>query len=252
MLTTEAYTCRLREWDSEFFAFPIAEITVKKGSISDFSSALNWCYDNKVECVYLLLPASDVATIRHVEESGFRLADIRTTLACSFDPTLPIFGPACRPSVICRPHQPGDIPKLMHIASTAHDVTRFYTDTRFPRRKCSRLYSEWIRKSCEENFSDIVLVSESKGEPCGYITCKLDREKPTGQIGLVGVAEFARGRGVGGSLVSSALEWFASNEVESVSVVTQGQNKAALKLYQRFGFDLLSLDLWFHKWFSGV
>ena len=46
----------------------------------------------------------------------------------------------------------------------------------------------------------------------------------------------------------SALDWFATQGVEKVTVVTQGRNGAAQRLYQRCGFVTGSIHLWYHKW----
>ncbi len=70
-----------------------------------------------------------------------------------------------------------------------------------------------------------------------------------GRIGLVGVATHNRGRGIGTQLVLRALDWFAGQDVETVTVVTQGRNIGAQSLYQRCGFIIQSHQLWYHKWY---
>jgi ribosomal protein S18 acetylase RimI-like enzyme len=49
--------------------------------------------------------------------------------------------------------------------------------------------------------------------------------------------------------VLDALDWFAQQQVDTVTVVTQGRNIAAQALYQRRGFITQSQQLWYHKWF---
>jgi dTDP-4-amino-4,6-dideoxy-D-galactose acyltransferase len=56
--------------------------------------------------------------------------------------------------------------------------------------------------------------------------------------------------GVGRALVVNAIRWFSGQGVDSVSVVTQGRNVRAQRLYQRCGFTTRSVELWFHRWFS--
>jgi dTDP-4-amino-4,6-dideoxy-D-galactose acyltransferase len=83
------------------------------------------------------------------------------------------------------------------------------------------------------------------------VTC-LRGDAGTGSIGLVGVAEAARGRGLGGRLVAAALGWFAGQGVERVEVVTQGRNVAAQRLYQAHGFRTRRVEVSFHRWRPGA
>jgi dTDP-4-amino-4,6-dideoxy-D-galactose acyltransferase len=127
-------------------------------------------------------------------------------------------------------------------------TSRFYFDPRVPPEQTSELYTTWIERSVLEGFADHVLVAERDGRACAYITGK---REPTGQgsIGLVGVGKDARGRGVGIALVHALLRLFAARGVTSVTVVTQGRNIMAQRVYQRCGFLSQSVRLWFHKWF---
>jgi ribosomal protein S18 acetylase RimI-like enzyme len=37
---------------------------------------------------------------------------------------------------------------------------------------------------------------------------------------------------------------------KKIRVATQGANVAALKLYEKAGFRVCDVKIWFHKWFS--
>jgi len=45
------------------------------------------------------------------------------------------------------------------------------------------------------------------------------------------------------------MNWFADQNASNITVVTQGRNVAAQRLYQRLGFVTRSLELTYHKWF---
>ena len=98
----------------------------------------------------------------------------------------------------------------------------------------------------------LCLVVESEGLEVGYVTCHLkkDAKAQQGEIGLLAIGEEARGKGFGSCLVAAALDWFGEHGARQVSVVTQGRNVAAQKLYQRSGFVTDSVALWYHKWFD--
>jgi dTDP-4-amino-4,6-dideoxy-D-galactose acyltransferase len=183
------------------------------------------------------VPTGDPGTARRAEETGFRLVDVRVTLDA----------PSAAGAQDVRPHREPDVAWLRAIARTSHDDTRFYADGRFPRERCDELYDTWIRRSCD-GWADVVLVADRDGEPAGYVS--VHRRDDAGSIGLIGVDEQWRGRGVGEALVRAALAWCADAGLARCTVVTQGRNIAAQRLFQRCGFRTSAVDLWFHKWFT--
>jgi ribosomal protein S18 acetylase RimI-like enzyme len=152
-------------------------------------------------------------------------------------------------SIHIRQTNPDDLPALQDMARKGFRDTRFYYDPCFPVERCDALYETWITRSCSEDFADVVIVADLDSRPVGYITCRLSDDKMRGQIGLVGVAASAQGRGVGRQLVRESLNWFAQRGVEVVDVVTQGRNVPAQRLYQSAGFVTHTVQLWYHKWF---
>jgi len=153
------------------------------------------------------------------------------------------------PPVPVRPATAADLPRLRRIAAASHRDSRFYHDRHFDRRRCDALYAGWIETSCADP-AGVVLVAaaaDPAGPPAGYVTGTIG-EDGAGRIGLFAVAADARGRGVGGALIAAVLDWFAGRGADPVSVVTQGRNVRAQRLYQRFGMRTRSVELWFHRW----
>jgi ribosomal protein S18 acetylase RimI-like enzyme len=74
------------------------------------------------------------------------------------------------------------------------------------------------------------------------------RENGRGEIGLVAVDERARGRGVGRELVAAVLSDLRARGLSRASVVTQGMNVGAQRLYQSLGFRTRQLQTWHHLW----
>jgi ribosomal protein S18 acetylase RimI-like enzyme len=153
----------------------------------------------------------------------------------------------CTP--IVRRARQEDTHSLEHIARSNYRDTRFYFDINFPRDLSDLLYETWIKLSCE-GYADEVLVAELDSVPIGYVSCHLDTDSRTGRVGLLGVSNRARGRGIGRALVFSALEWFSAQGMQEINVVTQGRNYAAQRLYQRCGFLTQNVQFWYHKWFT--
>ena len=234
--------CERLEWDSGFFGIPIGRVEVPRLTSQEAEQVVAWCRDERVECVYFLCDPSDRQSIRAAESVGLSFVDIRVTLERS------IADFTAEPSrSTLRIARDSDLAALRSIASSSYHDSRFYADGRFPIEKCAELYATWIEKSCQ-GFADRVMVAEQDESIAGYIACKAV-DPGRGAITLVAVAEHARGSGLGRDLVNAALEWAREVELSLVTVVTQGRNLAAQRLYQRCGFATREMQLWYHGWF---
>ena len=244
-----ASTCRLLEWDSSFFGCRIATLTSPPRNATAVREIESWCRTERIDCLYCLVPASNWPAARLVEENGFRLVDVRVTLAWLPADLLSVAPAPAGSDGGVRLVAPGDVARLCAIASVNHRVTRFYNDPGFPTARCDALYETWIRTSCEGD-ADAVLVCESGGAAAGYLTCHLDEDR-RGRIGLAGLASEIRERGFGRRLVRRAQRWFVEHDAAVVTVASQGQNREGQRMYQRCGFLTDETALWFHRWFSG-
>ena len=235
--------CEILEWDSDFLGRLIVRVDAQALQAAGAAAVEEWCNGQRAECAYLLVGADDQRTLDLAQASGFRLVDLRITLAGEASPRAPS-GPPRDHTV--RPLRPEDIPALRAIARESHHDTRFYADPHFDRQRCDDLYDLWIAKSCQ-GWADQVLVAVQGEAPVGYVTCHLRPDE--GQIGLVGVAKASRGHGCAGTMIDETLRWFAQHGTARVSVATQGRNAAGLRLYQRAGLSVRSIECSFHRWF---
>jgi dTDP-4-amino-4,6-dideoxy-D-galactose acyltransferase len=235
--------CRFLDWDSRFFGRRIGKVTVTRLERRTMDEIVAWRARYAIDCLYLLADPADPTTVRLAERQRFRLVDLRVTLARNVDrpPDSPDGGPA-----VIRPFRPDDVPALRAIARISHRDSRFYHDGTFSPSQCGALYETWIENSCH-GYADHVLVADVQDRAVGYVSCHL-RDAALGQIGLFAVASEAQGKRVGQSLAIGALRWFAGQRRREVSVVTQGRNAAAQRLYQRCGFLTSAVELWYHGW----
>jgi len=203
--------------------------------------ALQWADSHAMDCMCLLLNSGDRSRIRSACGLGWRMVDIRVTLSARLS-ELAQGAPGVRHA------NPADIPSLMELARRSHRDSRFYADGNFPETACDELFAKWIERSIlDRSFAGSVFVPQAEGQsPAGYVSCSI--QEGVGQIGLLAVDEKARGQGVGTSLLAESAKWFAAQKVERVSVATQGANFPALRMYERFGFSIESIQLWFHWW----
>jgi len=241
--------CELLPWDTEFFHCRIARVcgdTLKQEQAVQIDE---WSRNNRVRGLYFLSRADDPATIQIAGQHGFGLVDIRVTFECgamdSQDSTRPVL-PA---GTSIRSVQPDDLPGLQAMARTGHRGTRFYSDSHFPRQRVEDLYSTWITLESQGRAQTVLVATSATNQPLGYVSCHLDPARREGQIGLAGVCPEVRGRGIGKNLVLTAMDWFRAQGTHEVTVVTQGNNRAAQRLYQQCGFLSRDLQLWYHKWY---
>lgn len=235
------------EWDSAFFERRIARVLPEQLTETQLHEIDDSSQREAIDCLYFLADPNDQATTFLAEANGFHLVDLRLTFERK---VLEDFTATTLTDIdrfVIRPHQPADLETLVAISRSSFTAARFYYDPCFPVDKADLFYETWIRNSTNgSGFADEVLVADANGLTLGYISCK--RHGTLGDIGLVGVAEQARGAGVGRALVEASLEWFAQHGCERVQVVTQGRNLTAQRLYQRAGFLTADLKLWYHKW----
>lgn len=235
---------RFLEWDSAFFGKRIARAQRDTLTPDDVEQINSWAAQNRIDCIYFLATINDDQTILCAEKDGYHLVDLRVTLA--IDLTRYRTTPAQNPSV--RLSRVSDISDLRKIAGVNHTISRFFTDRHFDREKCRQLYEVWIEKSVKGR-ADRVFVWDDQNKAVAYVTAVIDPDQ-RGSIELVGVAPEWQGRGVGKILISTALGYFAEQRIFSVTTVTQGRNIPAMNFYQKCGFSIQSIELWYHKWFK--
>ncbi len=210
------------DFDSEFFGRKIVQVDFPTEHVPA---------DTDMVC--LLADCDNTPSIQRAEKSGFALVDIRVTLERTTAP----FGSSARL------WKDTDLEVLVGIARESHRITRFYSDETLPNKRCDDLYEAWIRNSCE-GWADRVLVV---GHPSGYVTVHLN-DDITSSIGLIAVSAGARGQGFGHELVQGALDFAHSRGRDKMTVVTQGRNIAAQRLFQSCGFRTSKTELWYQSW----
>jgi ribosomal protein S18 acetylase RimI-like enzyme len=67
-------------------------------------------------------------------------------------------------------------------------------------------------------------------------------------IGLVGVHSKYSGKGLGKAVLENSLMKLKDIGINKVSVITQGRNYPAQRLYQRVGFLIEKSQVYYHLW----
>jgi dTDP-4-amino-4,6-dideoxy-D-galactose acyltransferase len=241
--------CELLPWDTEFFCCRIARVCGDTLKPEQAVRIDEWSRSNRIRCLYFLSRADDPATIHTAGQHGFGLVDIRVTFDLGVMDSHNSTRPALPAGASIRPVQPNDLSGLQAMARTGHGGTRFFSDSHFPRQRAEDLYSIWITLETQGRAQTVLVAASATNQPLGHVSCHLDLASREGQIGLVGVSPEVRGRGIGKSLVLAAIDWYRVQGAHEVTVVTQGNNRAAQRLYQQCGFLSRDMQLWYHKWY---
>jgi dTDP-4-amino-4,6-dideoxy-D-galactose acyltransferase len=225
------------EWDSSFFGFPIGK--VREGVRADeIELAVREAGRCNLRCIYLLAPANDYALLDKAQRSGFLVRDIRIELERG------VVGHQASKAGLRR----GSVEDLACLSSIARESfrhTRFFADYGFPPDRSAELYVEWLRLGLEGEDGWVALVSENAH---GFVVCRVDRPSGIGSIALIGVASGATKKGLGSALMAGAGALFVGSSLQTATVVTQGNNVAAQRLYQAHGYRTSQTHLWLHRW----
>jgi ribosomal protein S18 acetylase RimI-like enzyme len=137
---------------------------------------------------------------------------------------------------------------LRALALQSAQFSRFRIDPAMPPDAWVRLYERWADNCLTGTMADAVLVARIDGNVAGMLT--VGCRDGAGTIGLFAVDESARGRGFGTALLERGSAWFTGRGCNSVSVVTQGDNIAALRVYERAGYVIADVSDVYHLWLS--
>ena len=236
--------CRILDFDSEFFGLRIGRMSHDSPGSEEFQSALSWCRDRGVHCLYFLCSSTALESALAAARAGFELIDLRVTLFAKLEKAPP---PAASeaPTRLARPE---DLLVLREIAGTQVRETRFWTDQRFPRNRAAELYRLWIEKDFLHP-DGFVLVTEASGQITGFASGMLlggGRAK----LSLIAVRSHARKQGLGRTLVGGVMRRALEMEATFIETVTQGRRAGAVRLYESQGFRTESIEIWFHRWFE--
>jgi len=249
MTTTGVMKAPLLEelsWDSGHFGFPVARWN---GGPETLSEGLKLSRFKNYQLVYWSTCPSQPPSETLLD--AYRGALVTRKATFVLDPVAqPDAGRTSNPFQISpwsKTREPDD--RLVRLAIQAGENSRFRVDRRIPIHAMESLYSKWIAGSASGLLADVLLVATipgSESDPIGLITITIKGEEAS--IGLLAVHAEFRGKGAGFRLLEEAHRWILSRGCRRVSVVTQKDNLAACRLYEKHGYQLANLEHVYHFW----
>ncbi|MBS4172817.1 GNAT family N-acetyltransferase [Bacillus sp. FJAT-49736] len=93
-----------------------------------------------------------------------------------------------------------------------------------------------------------VFITTEQGELSGYIYVEAEPEFGEASIEFFAVKEQFRGKGIGGKLLTTALQWlFRFETINSVTLCVNSKNEKAIRLYEKVGFEVMHELCFFSK-----
>lgn len=232
------------EWDTKFFGFGVARIRQAVLDEADLSKTLEMLRENNYRMVYWQISADQYESSRIAKLNGGFLADEKVTYVkklVGISDSLEAFAYTPVP-------YPDTIPDaaMIKLALQSGEYSRFRLDPKFPRQLYDKLYTCWITRSVSKEIAREVLIVKEQSDLLGLITLGIKDDRA--DIGLVAVAEHARGKGVGRALVTVANRYFMERSYAFAQVVTQRSNFGACRLYETCGYNIENVENVFHFW----
>ncbi len=142
-----------------------------------------------------------------------------------------------------------DDSRLQEIAKSAFSVwTRLALDKSLPREKNEEFFKReiaWYVDLASRNDNIEIIVAESDHNVVGYIVVGIDKGRSEiygflwGHIISLAVDPDYHGKGAGSLLIKSGLEWLKKKNVKYVEVLTDQNNIAAIRAYEKNNFRVI-------------
>lgn len=232
------------EWDSAFFGFNVAKMTMVDFDEIHFLSTIKILKSKNYRLVYCSLPSAVNIGTDMLRRCGGFLADEKVTYLKKIDGTT-LIDKASLCSVTPYLFEEPE-PTLLKLALESGAFSRFRCDPLFPPELFEKLYYHWMIRAVRKEIAWEVLVVKDMGGTCGVVTLGAKEER--GDIGLLAVSSRARGRGFGKCLMRAAEKSFIKHGYAEVQVVTQKRNVIACRLYESFGYRVEKIENVYHFW----
>lgn len=232
-------TLQALEWDSDFFKKKIAKIELHdiERNISQVNRLIK---DSSFDLIYCFAQAreGDVAFISSMLHHATWVDGKVTYLKTVEDKVI-----KANPFLESAQQMDDD---LCDLAIQTGVYSRFHVDKNFAQNDYKELYKKWIENSVNRTIADEVIVYKEAQKNLGMITLGVKNTRI--DIGLLGVDEQARGKGIASGLLAYAEQYAEDKGFKEIQVVTQQQNEPACRLYEKYGFHVDSLINIFHIW----
>lgn len=182
--------------------------------------------------VYVKVPVDKSNVVNQLMQIGFKLVDTNLQFEKVVSKT-----PAINTgSTTIRLAQPGDEQQIAELAERSFCYSRFHADIAISDLQANEIKADWSRSFFQGERGDAMVVAVDEDRIVGFLLSLLTADDVL-VIDLIAVDEMMRGQGLAGTMT-----WFTQAQFPNASklrVGTQLANIAAIRCYERLGFELV-------------
>jgi len=231
------------KWDSDFFGFPIAYLSCRYLTDNIIRQADKFIENNRIRLIEYLCNCHDDNSVKIVERNNFHFTDIRISFRLALSKPYEV-APCTFGFGLAKEKHINDL-KLL--TTGMYKDSRYFYDGRFDIGKINEFYASWIEKAVIGSFDHECYCLFDAGKPIGFCSVRYESTQKV-SIGLFGIDKAYSGKGMGKILLQKVANCMIEKGIQEITVVTQGRNYHAQRLYQSAGFRTLTTQLWYHKW----
>lgn len=220
-------------WDSDFFGYNIGKFTVENTQFDE----INFKEESKNFQLVYLFSNQEINV-----SDDLKLVDIKTTFEKKINTN--IVDNKSITSFDSEIHYYEELKELVYLSGT---FSRFKIDENFRNNEFEKLYKIWLDNSLDFSFAFQVLVKIIDEKIAGFVTLK-EYNNETSEIGLIAVSNDFQGKGIASELIKKVEYESFIKGYKFLRVPTQYENKPAVKLYLKNGFEIIEKTYIYHYW----
>jgi hypothetical protein len=235
-------------WDTEIFGFPVGAYEpgdpgAIRSDLEAFSRRFHgWASAHRVELVAGSVGADDRVWRALMSALGFTC--VEQTLDAMFRVQAYTAPPPSRP---VRLATPDDHHQIEEIAAHTFGHGRYHADPRFPLDLADRRYRHWIRNACTSGSPrERVYVVGKPGGVKGFFQVRLAEDKERAEIGIMGVAESAKGSPAALDLMTGMHLDLKALGIRWLTAKLSAGNTRIINLIAHFGYRFRNARATFH------
>lgn len=228
------------DWDSRFFGFTVAKIKDNALAAEGGRNVLECLRNKDVKLAFYNTKSPLESSFLENEDYEIKLVHKRVLLEKNLKKVTEI-----HPNIS---FYDGDFPDedMIKLAQRAGTHGRFGTDKNISKKKYNQLFEEWIINSVRKKMASDVLVYKENNRILGLATIKL--ESDFAYMPLFAVHREHEGKGISFSLMRAVESVALQRGYTKVLGGTQDLNLKALKVYERYGIQVIGDEFIYHLW----
>ena len=230
---------KLLNWDTKFFSFKIAQIKTKNLKSFFSSNKLELMRKKNIKLIQFVCNIYDEINLYEAQKNNFKYVDLRIQYKKNLKQN------NISNKYYISKARKKNIPLLKKNFAHRFNLTRYYTDNNFDKKKNLHFYKNWIERSVKGRFDNYTLIMKEREKILGFCTIT-EKNHTTAIIGLIGTIKNTNG--YGSILIKLVENYLVSRGIKKFYVITQGRNHQAQKLYDKNFYKIDKVECYYHLW----